>query len=69
MDVALIARMTNPKADELKARTKRFALEILSFRRHLTRHGRSRRHRTPVVTVRNRSCGELPLRVQVALGR
>ena len=35
MDVALIARMTNPKADELKARTKRFALETLSFRRTL----------------------------------
>ena len=27
--------MANPKADELKARTKRFALEILSFRRTL----------------------------------
>ena len=27
--------MTNPKADELKARTKRFALAILSFRRTL----------------------------------
>jgi len=27
--------MTNPKADELKARTKRFALDVLSFRRTL----------------------------------
>src|SRR5689334_2394419 len=27
--------MANPKADELKARTKRFALETLSFRRTL----------------------------------
>jgi four helix bundle protein len=27
--------MTNPKADELKARTKRFALDILSFSRSL----------------------------------
>ena len=27
--------MPNPKADELKARTKRFALEVLSFRRTL----------------------------------
>jgi four helix bundle protein len=27
--------MTNPKADQLKARTKRFALDILSFRRTL----------------------------------
>jgi four helix bundle protein len=27
--------MNNPKADELKARTKRFALDILSFRRTL----------------------------------
>ena len=27
--------MPNPKADELKARTKRFALDILSFRRTL----------------------------------
>jgi four helix bundle protein len=35
MDVAVIACMTNPKADELKARTKRFALETLSFRRAL----------------------------------
>ena len=35
MHLALIAGMTNPKADELKARTKRFALETLSFRRTL----------------------------------
>jgi four helix bundle protein len=27
--------MTNPKADQLKARTKRFALDILAFRRTL----------------------------------
>ena len=27
--------MTNPKADELKARTKRFALDVLAFRRTL----------------------------------
>ena len=27
--------MTNPKAEELKARTKRFALDVLSFRRTL----------------------------------
>jgi len=27
--------MPNPKADELKARTKRFALDVLSFRRTL----------------------------------
>jgi four helix bundle protein len=27
--------MTNPKADALKARTKRFALDVLSFRRTL----------------------------------
>jgi len=27
--------MANPKADELKARTKRFALDVLSFRRTL----------------------------------
>ena len=27
--------MTNPKADELKARTKRFALDVLSFKRTL----------------------------------
>ena len=27
--------MTNPKADELNARTKRFALDVLSFRRTL----------------------------------
>src|SRR6185369_16518372 len=35
MHLALIAGMTNPKADELKARTKRFALESLSVRRTL----------------------------------
>src|SRR3982074_2620822 len=35
MCLALIACMTNPKADELKARTKRFALDILSFGRTL----------------------------------
>ena len=28
-------RMTNPKADALKGRTKRFALDVLSFRRTL----------------------------------
>ena len=33
--LALGLFMTNPKADELKARTKRFALDILSFRRTL----------------------------------
>ena len=35
MGLAPRAGMTNPKADELKARTKRFALETLSFRRTL----------------------------------
>lgn len=35
MQLALRSRMANPKADELKTRTKRFALEILSFRRTL----------------------------------
>ena len=35
MGLAPHAGMTNPKADELKARTKRFALEALSFRRTL----------------------------------
>jgi four helix bundle protein len=35
MGLAPMARMANPKADELKARTKRFALETLSFRRTL----------------------------------
>jgi four helix bundle protein len=33
--LAMKARMANPKADELKARTKRFALETLAFRRTL----------------------------------
>jgi four helix bundle protein len=35
MAVALDPAMTNPKADVLKARTKRFALDVLSFRRTL----------------------------------
>ncbi len=35
MHLAVEASMPNPKADELKARTKRFALETLSFRRTL----------------------------------
>ncbi|HET6955317.1 MAG TPA: four helix bundle protein [Vicinamibacterales bacterium] len=35
MRLAVEASMPNPKADELKARTKRFALETLSFRRTL----------------------------------
>ena len=35
MAVASSARMTNSKADALKARTKRFALAVLSFRRTL----------------------------------
>jgi four helix bundle protein len=35
MGLAPRGGMTNPKADELKARTKRFALEILAFRRTL----------------------------------
>src|SRR3954467_10342433 len=35
MRLAPDARMANPKADQLKARTKRFALDILSFRRTL----------------------------------
>ena len=35
MHLALEASMPNPKADELKRRTKRFALETLSFRRSL----------------------------------
>jgi four helix bundle protein len=35
MHLALSACMTNPKADELKARTKRFALDILLFRQTL----------------------------------
>ena len=33
--LAPLASMANPKADELKARTKRFALDVLSFRRTL----------------------------------
>ena len=33
--LALHTRMTNPKADELKSRTKRFALDVLAFRRTL----------------------------------
>ena len=33
--LALSVSMTNPKAEELKARTKRFALDVLSFRRTL----------------------------------
>lgn len=33
--LALTAGMTNPKAEELKARTKRFALAALSFKRTL----------------------------------
>lgn len=33
--MADVPDMTNPKADELKARTKRFALDVLSFRRTL----------------------------------
>jgi four helix bundle protein len=36
--LALARSMTNPKADELKARTKRFALDVLSFRRTLPAH-------------------------------
>lgn len=35
MPLAIRPRMANPKADELKARTKRFALDVLSFRRTL----------------------------------
>jgi four helix bundle protein len=35
MGLAAFVAMANPKADELKSRTKRFALEILSFRRTL----------------------------------
>src|SRR4051794_27742132 len=35
MRLAPDAGMANPKADQLKARTKRFALDILSFRRTL----------------------------------
>lgn len=35
MGFALPACMANRKADELKARTKRFALDVLSFRRTL----------------------------------
>ena len=35
MGLAPSASMGNPKADELKARTKRFALAVLSFRRTL----------------------------------
>ena len=35
MGLAPPAAMTNPKADELKARTKRFALDVLAFRRTL----------------------------------
>ena len=35
MGLAPRAAMTNPKADELKARTKLFALDVLSFRRTL----------------------------------
>jgi four helix bundle protein len=33
--LASFASMTNPKADELKTRTKRFALDVLSFKRSL----------------------------------
>ena len=33
--LAPLASMANPKADELKARTKRLALDVLSFRRTL----------------------------------
>ena len=35
MGLAPSAIMANPKADELKSRTKRFALDVLSFRRTL----------------------------------
>ena len=35
MGLAPRAIVTNPKADELKSRTKRFALDVLSFRRTL----------------------------------
>src|SRR5262245_15989751 len=35
MCLALSDRMINPKADALKARTKRFALDVLKFRRTL----------------------------------
>jgi four helix bundle protein len=35
MRLASVPGVANPKADELKARTKRFALETLSFRRTL----------------------------------
>jgi four helix bundle protein len=35
MGLALVVGMANLKADELKARTKRFALDVLSFRRTL----------------------------------
>jgi four helix bundle protein len=35
MALAPARPMTNPKADELRARTQRFALEVLSFRRTL----------------------------------
>ena len=35
MGLAPSAIMANPKADELKFRTKRFALDVLSFRRTL----------------------------------
>lgn len=35
MPLAVVPRMANHKADELKARTKRFALDVLWFRRTL----------------------------------
>jgi four helix bundle protein len=35
MALALSVAMANPKADELKTRTKRFALDIMAFRRTL----------------------------------
>jgi four helix bundle protein len=35
MALAQSVAMTNPKADELKTRTKRFALDVLAFRRTL----------------------------------